>query len=245
MSTSTSSPRRRKNPIRLGDAFRAVRKLIANPDGTDQVFVIISALSGNSGERQFQRFSSTSVGRRILSEESDLLSVLMDRETLHALPEGTLGHAYADFMTEEQISADGLVSASEEGGDGLSVDVDRDRFGMRMRDSHDLWHTTTGYGRDLLGEAALLAFTFAQTRSPGVGFIVAVAYLKAGGVPGARKLIRDGYRRGRRSAWLPAADWERLLGQPIQDVRAELGIEGSPKYDEMRSEAGAVALGAQ
>ena len=113
MSTSTSSPRRRKNPIRLGDAFRAVRKLIANPDGTDQVFVIISALSGNSGERQFQRFSSTSVGRRILSEESGLLSVLMDRETLHALPEGTLGHAYLGFVEREQLSADGLVDASQ------------------------------------------------------------------------------------------------------------------------------------
>ncbi|MDE0884092.1 MAG: Coq4 family protein [Myxococcota bacterium] len=242
MSTSTSSPRRPKNPIRLGDAFRAVRELIANPDRTDKVFVIISALSGNSGERQFQRFASTPVGRRVLSDKRDLLNVLMDREALYTLPEGTLGRAYANFMTEEQISADGLASASEEGGDGLSVDIDRDRFGMRMRDSHDLWHTTTGYSRDLLGEAALLAFTFAQTRNPGVGFIVAVAYLKAGGVPGARKLIRDGYRRGRRSGWLPAADWEKLLGQPIEDVRLQLGVGELPQYDEMRSEAGETAL---
>jgi len=242
MSTPSSSSDPLKNPIRLGDAWRAIRKLIANPDRTDQVFVIISALSGNSGERQFRRFSASGVGRRVLSEERDLLEVLMDRESLQALPEGTLGHAYADFMTDEQISPDGLVSASEEGGDGLSKNAERDRFGMRMRDSHDLWHMTTGYGRDLLGEAALLAFTFAQTRNPGIGFIVAVAYLKAGGVPGARKLIRNGYRRGRQSAWLPTADWENLLARPLDEVRRELAVEALPEYEEMRSEAGVVAL---
>ena len=113
---------------------------------------------------------------------------------------------------------------------------------MRLRDSHDLWHTVTGYGRDLVGEAALLAFTFAQTRNPGIGFIVAVAYFKSGGFPGARKVIREAYRRGRRSAWLPAADWEDLLGEEIEEVRGQLGLEALPEYAEMRSTAGELAL---
>jgi len=55
----------------------------------------------------------------------------------------------------------------------------------RMRDTHDLWHVVTGYKGDLVGEASLLAFLFAQTRNPGVGFIVAVALLV-----GTRKLSR-------------------------------------------------------
>jgi len=231
-----------RNPIRLGDAWRALRELIADPDATEHVFVIIDALSGNSGERQFQRFAHTPVGRRVLDEQADILDRLSDRASLHELPDGSLGKIYANFMTEEQISADGLVAASEEVDRTGRENEDRNRFGMRMRDSHDLWHCVTGYSRDLIGEASLLAFTFAQTRNPGIGAIVAMAYLKAGAIPGARRSIREGYRRGRRAKWLPAADWENLLGRPLEDVRAQLEVGTIPQYTEMRSEAGEMAL---
>ncbi len=237
----------RRNPIRLRDAWKALRKLMADPDRTDQVFVIIDALSGNSGQRQFRRFAKTETGQRILAEQRDILPVLSDREALHALPEGSLGHTYANFMTSEQISADGLVGASEDGGRAIEADDDPDhiRFFMRLRDTHDLWHVTAGYNRDLVGEALLLAFTFAQTRNPGIGAIVAMAYLTSGDVAGARGMIRDAYRRGRRAAWLPAADWESLLKRPIDEVRAELGLEDLPVYEEIRSTAGELALKSQ
>jgi ubiquinone biosynthesis protein COQ4 len=102
---------------------------------------------------------------------------------------------------------------------------------------HDLWHVVTGYQRDLIGEASLLAFTFAQTRNPGIGFIVATAYWKAGWVnPGARRLLREGYRRGRRAAWLPGLAWEALLEQPLARVREQLGVGEPPVYEQLRSE---------
>ena len=170
---------RPRNLLRFGDAWRALKNLIADPDRTDQVFVIIDALGGNSGEKQFQRFCATSVGQRVLSDKRDILTVLNDRNTLQSLPEGSLGKTYATFMSAEQISADGLVNASMEGGGNNNrEDIDRQRYGVRVRDSHDLWHVATGYNRDLLGEAMLLAFTFAQIRNPGIGVIVAMAYLR-------------------------------------------------------------------
>ena len=43
---------------------------------------------------------------------------------------------------------------------------------------HDLWHVVTGYGRDELGEACLLAFTYAQNKNRGVGFIAFVGCFK-------------------------------------------------------------------
>jgi ubiquinone biosynthesis protein COQ4 len=100
---------------------------------------------------------------------------------------------------------------------------------------HDLWHVTTGYGRDLVGEAALLAFSYAQTRNRGIGFIVAVAWLKAGGDGGAaRRTIVDAYRRTR-TAWLPGADWETLLTLPLPAVREQLGLGAPPQYAPLRS----------
>lgn len=247
MNNQTSPARRRKNPIRLRDAWKALRKLLADPDRTDHVFTIIDALSGNSGERLFKRFAVTETGKRVLGEERDILPILSNRDALHALPEGSLGHTYASFMESEQISADGLVDASEEGGQRIhnEDDPNRIRFGTRLRDTHDLWHVTAGYNRDLVGEALLLSFTFAQTRNPGIGAIVAMAYLHTGDTPGSRKMIRQAYRRGRKAAWLPEADWESLLARPIGEVRAELGLQDLPVYEEMRSAAGELALKSQ
>jgi ubiquinone biosynthesis protein COQ4 len=99
----------------------------------------------------------------------------------------------------------------------------------------------TGYGRDLLGEASLLAFSYAQTRNRGVGFIVATAFWKARRAPEFRRMLRDAFRRGQRSAWLPAADWEALLARPLEEARAELRVGPPPSYTEKRS-SGAPAL---
>ena len=43
---------------------------------------------------------------------------------------------------------------------------------------HDLWHVTTGYGRDALGELSLLAFTYAQEQNRGIGAIALIWLLE-------------------------------------------------------------------
>jgi ubiquinone biosynthesis protein COQ4 len=232
------APRPRIRPLL---AWRAIRALLRDPDDTKQVFRIIDALSGRSGERIFARFRQTPAGARILEERRSLLKTLSDRQALLALPEGSLGRVYADFVTREQLSADGLVEASVEGGRRLDLGEQRRLVGERLRDMHDLWHVVTGYGRDLVGEAALLAFSYAQTRNRGVGFIVAVAWIKAGSEgAGFRRVIQDAYHRGKRCAWLPAADWELLLAKPLAEVRTELRVGPPPVYQELRSEAAPV-----
>ena len=227
-------------------ALRAIKALINDPDDTAKVFDVIDALSGKSGEYPFERFSHSAMGTRLLRERPVLLEALSDRERLLALPEGTLGRTYGEFMSREQISADGLVGASEQGGDSDDPNYPEQRrwFGERLRDMHDLWHVVTGYNRDLVGEASLLAFTYAQIKNRGIGFIVLAAYWKAGGeMPEARKVMRGGYRRGKQAAWFPEQDWEALLERPLAEVRAELGVGELPVYEQYRSE-GAPGLAA-
>jgi ubiquinone biosynthesis protein COQ4 len=233
----------RHNPIRFTEAWQGIRALLKDPDDTSQVFKIIRALSGNAGERQFERFLASEHGEAILAEDRSLVTRLSDRAYLETLPEGSLGRVYAEFTEREQISPDGLVEASESvDNDGEFVGRERMLFGNRMRDSHDLWHIVTGYGRDLVGEAALLAFTYNQTRNRGIGFIVLVAYLKAGSEsPEPRRMIRDGFRRSKRSgSWLPSADWETLLEQPLDVVRKTLGVVPVEPYEALRSDGAPV-----
>ena len=45
-------------------AVKALKRLIANPDNTEEVFAIIRAMSGDSLFRAFDRFKLTETGKR-------------------------------------------------------------------------------------------------------------------------------------------------------------------------------------
>jgi ubiquinone biosynthesis protein COQ4 len=234
----------RNNRMRPLIALRALKNLINDPEKTDQVFVVINAMSGTSLEKTFARFRKTEMGKKILSENRNLLTTLLDRESLRTHDAGTLGHAYLGFVEREQISADGLVDASQLSADGpadasqLKEEIEEPRFrlfGERMRDQHDLWHVTTGYGRDTFGEACLLAFTYAQTGNRGLGIIALAGMIKLQKAlgSGARKAMWQAYKAGKRAAWLPQQDWETLLSQPLEEVRQQLRIAPPEVYREV------------
>lgn len=209
--------------------WRALRRLIADPERTEQVFELIQAMSGRSRERAFRRFGRQPEGRALLAERPSLLEVLCDRERLRKLPEGSLGRAYLEFMEQDKLSAGALLEASQKiNAQGQRVvDPDQRWFSERLRDAHDLWHVLTGYGRDNAGEAAVLAFSYAQTRTRGIGLIVLVAAWrgpKDWSCHWQRYLLRAGWR-GLRARPLSSARWEDLLGQPLAEVRRRLRIE--------------------
>lgn len=227
------TPRQKMQPRA---ALRALKALINNPEDTRQVFLVIRALSGDAVQRGYHRFKRTLDGPQILERPQELIDVLKDREALRALPAGSLGRAYLEFVTAEGLSADGLVEASENDTD-LGDDQDLNRYAARLRDQHDLWHTLTGYGRDELGEMCLLAFTYAQTRNRGLGVITLAGAYKLRQSIG-KGVFRAGWRAfqaGRRARWLPAQTWEVLLERPMDDVRSHLRVEPPVAYQALRS----------
>lgn len=237
MSSENQDRNEQKKRIQPLRAWRAIKALMNDKEDTAQVFVVIDALKGNSDGRTFDRFRKTETGGRIIEERRNLIGALNDREHLRAMPEGSLGRAYLAFMEAEGLTADGLVEASEVTGKRDNVSDEMTLVRNRLRDMHDLWHVTTGYGRDGLGELSLLAFTYAQGGNRGIGAIVLYAARQfAKEVPEARiwGSIREGYRIGRKAAWLPAQDWESLLARPLSEVRAELNVGKPEIYRETR-----------
>ena len=224
-----------RTPMQPLVALQALRRLIADPEQTQEVFTVIRALSGPALQDGYIRFADTEVGQRILREDIDLLDTLQDQDSLGALPANTLGRHYLNFVTSQNISADGLVEASEDG-EFNQLEGGIKRFGMRQRDMHDLWHTLTQYGRDELGEVCLLAFTYAQTKNRGVGVICLTGCLKLVehyGM-GVFKAAWHAYRDGKKAAWLPAQDWEHLLSLPIDQVRQTLHLQAPEEYRELQ-----------
>jgi ubiquinone biosynthesis protein COQ4 len=210
-------------------AFRAMRALLRDREDTRQVFLLIDALRGKTTLRQFERFRQTEFGRKALAERRNLLARLSDRDSLAKLPPGTLGRAYYEFMAAENLSAEGLVQASTI---PQSAD-DRIWFRERTREMHDLLHVVAGYGRDPLGEACVVAFTYAQGRQKGLAVIaVSAARRVSRALPGqpGRRAILEGYLRGRAAKWLIGADWEALLVRPVTEVREQFGIRPAVYY---------------
>jgi ubiquinone biosynthesis protein COQ4 len=212
-------------------AHRAVRNLMRNREDTQQVFLLIEALRGKTTLRQLARFRQTETGQAVLAENRRLLDRLSDRVSLAALPAGTLGRAYYDFMAAESLSAEGLVALSRIERPPAPDEVTL--FRERNREMHDLLHVVTGYGRDPLGEACLVAFSYAQTKLKGFALIALFAARRiARARPGqpVRHAVFEGYRHGRSAGWLSGADWEALLPQPVDAVRARFAVKPATCY---------------
>jgi ubiquinone biosynthesis protein COQ4 len=221
----------------VGHALRALRKLLADKDDTVQVFEIMRALNGASTAKGYHRLLATPDGGRIAYERQEFAQRLMDAAWLDSFGQGTVAAAYRDFIREAGFSADGLADVSRES----LKDVDEKHpyawFGRRTRDVHDLWHVLSGYGRDALGEACLVAFSYAQTGGLGWALIALGAIGKASGSKEQPyvKAIWQGYRRGKAARWLLGEDYEALMAEPIEAARARLGITPATIYDSIPS----------
>jgi ubiquinone biosynthesis protein COQ4 len=217
-------------------ALQAAVALLRDPDDLPQVFTIIEALSFDTLSRIAARFEATPGGRALLAGRPDIVTLLADRAWLARLPSDSVGRAYLDFVTRENISAEGIRAAAMTGAtDARPLPAPLDYVFARMRDTHDLWHVVTGFHGDLLGEVALLSFIFAQTRNPSIALILGIGAVKLARVPGARSLMRAWHAHGRKATWLPSVAWESLLARPLDEVRAELGLPLPARYVPVRS----------
>ncbi|HEX3918721.1 MAG TPA: Coq4 family protein [Caulobacteraceae bacterium] len=215
-------------------AFKALRRLLRDKEDTGQVFEIMGALNGDSTARNYERLMRTPGGGRLASEQVELAPLMMDDAWLDSFAPGAVGAAYRDFVRSENISAEGLaeISRKREQGRG-EIQHPYAWFGRRIRDSHDIWHILSGYHRDGLGEACLVAFSYGQTGSLGWAFIALGAALRSRGPGGrmARKAIWQGYQRGKAAKWFPGQDYVRLLSEPLDAARQRLRITPATIYD--------------
>ncbi|MGD0192081.1 MAG: Coq4 family protein [Rhizomicrobium sp.] len=216
-----------------GAALKALRRLLSDKDDTGQVFEIMRALNGNANAKNYRRLLETQGGGRIAYEHIELAPKLMDSAWLDSFAAGTVGAAYRDFVRRENLSAEGLAEISRHCQARVEESHPYAWFGRRMRDSHDLWHILSGYHRDGLGEACLVAFSYAQTRGLGWALIALGATWRAlaGGHVTQARAIWQGYRRGLAAKWLPGEDYVQLMGEPLDAARRRLNITPATIYD--------------
>jgi ubiquinone biosynthesis protein COQ4 len=227
--------RRPQLKLRPRKALHHFRELLKNKENTEEVFRIFEALPWQGMRSAGERFIQSERGLDVRMREAYLPAILDDHAALRAMPAGSLAHAYCDFMEREGLTAQGLVDEF----DRFAADKPkyRDQFQWymnRMRDVHDMLHVLTGYGRDALGEACVLAFTYSQQPSPAHLFIGYMAGLNIGkqvksSAPVLRA-IREAQGLGKACPRISELSITELLPMQLVDVRRQLNITPAMHY---------------
>jgi len=223
-------------------AFSAIRKLLADPKDTVQVFRVMGALNQGTSARNYLRLLQTSEGGQVAYDRVELMGKLTDPQWLAQFAPGTVGAAYRAFLNRTGFSADGLADVSKQVS-RRDEDHPYAWLSRRERDIHDILHTLTGYRADEpLGELGLVAYTYAQNTGLGWAFIGLMGTLKSLFEPygrDVRRAVIEGYRHGKQAAWIHEQDIEKLFAEPLDAARKRMNIAQPVAYEAAQAKVNA------
>lgn len=226
-------PESKYRPLR---AIQNFQMLMKDKEDTAAVFRIFESLPSKDFLPRIAALALSERGTYLRETEPCLPEILDDHAALRRTPKASLAHAYCDFMEAEGLSAAGLVAESDRAGRPRFPDL-VEWYINRSRDTHDMFHVLTGYGRDALGEASVLLFTHGQAPSQGhllIGYAGAanIKKMAKGTKAPVFGAVREAHRIGKGAPPLIDQPIRQLLERPLEDVRAELRIPQPVKYRE-------------
>jgi ubiquinone biosynthesis protein COQ4 len=234
MTATADFDRFRPQRLRPLTALRAFRRLIRDKEDTAQVFEIMSALSGGSIARGYDRLLKSMEGGRQAFLREELAHRLDDPAWLARFGTGTVGAAYRDFREARGFTAEGLADEARKVAPLADAQHPVIWYSRRLRDVHDIWHVLTGYQTDALGEACVVAFSHAQTGNLGFAFIgwgAAREIQRENPAIPARRAVLQAWRIGRAARWLPGLDYQALFDEPLDAARARLNLRPPTVYE--------------
>jgi len=209
------------SPLRAAKALYSLVQLVRDPNRLGQVFEMADALAEPAALEEMVRkiASENPVIDRALDERHRFE---IDLAQLRKLPEGTLGRVFADSMTAAGLDPGALPDLPSH---------DRTSFlRAHLYETHDVWHTVTGFGMDRWGEIGLQAFYLAQIGGGLSTLLLAVGFLRVSlfEIEQGRNLmdgVVKGYEMGKRATPFFGVHWDDLWAVPLDEVRRRLGVE--------------------
>ena len=203
-------------------AYNAVKKLLReNLANTIYIFELVRALNPPSLRWCYNKILETESGAAIAynSEEvSEYFSTLSER------PEGSVGKECHKIFTDQEYLLK-LSRRMNRKDNWINAKHPHIWIMRRNRDTHDSWHTLTGYPPTVIGEMCLAAFTFAQTKGLGWLMICLLVIYKYGRQqPELISMSRHAYLRGKNAKFLLAENYDDLFSENLESARKRLNI---------------------
>lgn len=192
---------------------------VQNPSNTESVFDIAEALAPTP---------TTAASLQYLTSIPEVAQMFAERyiaptpslEELQRLPQNSLGYIYSSKMIAANFDPEFYRK--------VVIQDDTTYLALRIRQTHDIWHTVTGFGTDLLGEIGLQAFQLAQNRSPLAVLLMAGALLHvirtSNDMNQLMQVIQQGYTMGLQAKPFLAQKWEETWDRPLDEWRSMLQV---------------------
>jgi ubiquinone biosynthesis protein COQ4 len=208
-----------RNPLLIGKLLWASIKLVKDPKRLEEVIEMADAISSPEVMEQFvidaQRTKNGASGL------ANRPRVTIDTRAFSALPIGTLGRAYADFMTANGLYAEDLPNRPSGN--------EHEWVRAHLFETHDIWHVVTGFRTDEAGELGLQAFYLAQLPARLAPLLLAIGFLNTALFAFHDKharmdAIAAGWALGKQADGFFGVDWNAMWSKPIGEVRQLLGV---------------------
>lgn len=150
----------------------------------------------------------------------------MTLESLADYPKGTFGYAFYHQLADNNLSLEIIKDRPQI----VFEDEKADFVGLRIYQTHDIWHVLLGYSVSGMDEISLQAFQLAQVGSASsarlLSLLIARAMFKGFyELPPFLNAIFKGWQHGRQTVQLLPIPWEELWGEPLTSVRERYQIQ--------------------
>ena len=205
--------------------LKGFASIILDPSQTDSVFDIVEGMRNTEVSRMALEHIKSKPETAQLIEER-YIPATPDLDALMQYPSDSLGYIHASSLKAAGFDPEFYRK--------LEVKDDLSYVMLRLRQSHDIWHTVTGMGTDSIGELGLQAFSLAQTHMPLAIILIAGGLLKTLRHPENLDRLLDqiaiGYRMGTKAKPFLAQKWEDHWEKPLAEWRSDLNLELMTTY---------------
>jgi len=225
-------------PVNLPGTIGAILRVLRNKEDTEAGYLVFRHLHGATMIPAARRFTDSPMGQKLAADPDYIRRALVDLPALRTLPTGSLGWHFARHLDANGFDPAGLAKITEQaGGEALDelkeISPELFRFIDTLNWLHDLMHPLTGYDRDALGEAAILAFVHEHGAGRGNALIAFAIGMK---VRSERpswpvgKVMAHARSMAKASPDFLHADFPAFLPLPIHEVRRHLNLRPDPHY---------------
>ena len=204
-----------------GSTLDAFIGFAADPFNIPLIYPLSNAARSRPGHQRMMDKYLDIPEVRALWEQNYPCNTIPDIKALAAMDKSTLGGAYADLLVANNFTPDFYTSVAK-------IANANDYVEERLRHTHDVWHTVTGFSTEYPGEMAIVAFMAAQLSLPIASLLIGTSMIYLVDHPEDTQAIftaiSAGWHAGLRSEHLLSMRWEEMWHLPLGEVRKSLNI---------------------
>ncbi|XP_034255505.1 ubiquinone biosynthesis protein COQ4 homolog, mitochondrial [Thrips palmi] len=194
---------------------------ITDPSRGDMIATLGETTGSCALQMMLQTMENDEEGRKILSERPRLTSKTINLSKLKSMPEGTLGRAYSNFLTVNNVSPDSRATTQ------FVDDVELAYVMQRYREMHDLIHTILQMRTNMLGEVTVKWVEAIQTKLPmcvGGALFGSIRLSKKQRQKYISEYLPWAIRTGWESKFLLNLYFEKRWDQTLEELQKEMNI---------------------